>query len=133
MKIEAFLLCDAATDQLGKLNVLGAFDSIFARKTPIKHPACAITARIRFDKSEEGSHPIKVNIIDYDGNPAAPALDGNISVHVREDADSSVMNLILNIQGLTFKSYGQYRIDLTIDGQIKTSLPFYVRQPPNRS
>ncbi|MHC4882477.1 MAG: DUF6941 family protein, partial [Planctomycetota bacterium] len=32
--MEAFLLCDAATDQNGKLNVLGAFDNIFAKETP---------------------------------------------------------------------------------------------------
>ena len=29
MNLESFLLCDAATDQQGKLNVLGAFDNIF--------------------------------------------------------------------------------------------------------
>ena len=28
MNIEAFLLCDAATDSAGKLNVLGAFDQL---------------------------------------------------------------------------------------------------------
>ena len=50
MNIEAFLLCDAATDQLGKLNILGAFDNIFTKKVPFVHPACTIVARIRFEK-----------------------------------------------------------------------------------
>ena len=128
MNIEAFLLCDAATDQQGKLNVLGAFDNIFAKKLPSKHPACAIAARIRFEKIEEGNHPIRINIIDEDGKSIGPKLDGNISVRVGDNVDSSVANLILNIQGLEFKAYGRFRIDLAIDGQIKGSLPFYVRE-----
>jgi len=131
MNIETFLLCDAATDQQGKLNVLGAFDTIFAQKLPVKHPACAISARIRFERIEEGNHPIKLNIIDEDGKAIGPKLDGNIQVHVSEGIDSSVVNLILNIQGLEFKAYGRYRIDLAIDGQIKCSLPFYLREVPN--
>jgi len=128
MNIEAFLLCDAATDQQGKLNVLGAFDNIFAKKLPAKHPACAIAARIRFEKIEEGNHPIRINIIDEDGKSIGPKLDGNISVRVGDNVDSSVTSLILNIQGLEFKAYGRFRIDLAIDGQIKGSLPFYVRE-----
>ena len=36
MNIEAFLLCDAATDQQGKLNILGAFDNLYAKKIPTK-------------------------------------------------------------------------------------------------
>jgi hypothetical protein len=130
MNIEAFLLCDAATDQQGKLNVLGAFDTIFAPKLPAKHPACAIAARIRFERIEEGDHPIKLNIIDDDGKSIGPKLEGNVSVHTQNDADSSVINLILNIQGLEFKAYGQYRIDLAIDGQLQSSLPFYIREVP---
>lgn len=131
MNIEAFILCDAATDQQGKLNILGAFDTIFAPKLPVKHPACAIAARIRFEKIEEGDHPIKLNIIDYDGKSIGPKLEGSVSVHIPTD-DSSIVNLILNIQGLELKVYGSYRIDLAIDGQIQSSLPFYVREVPKQ-
>jgi hypothetical protein len=133
MNIEAFLLCDAATDQQGKLNVLGAFDNIFTGKIPAIHPACSIAARIRFEKIEEGNHPIKINIMDADGKAICPKLEGGISVRVGDDVDSSVVNLILNMQRLEFKAYGQYRIDLAIDGQMQGSLPFYVREVPNQA
>jgi hypothetical protein len=132
MNIEAFLLCDAATDQQGKLNVLGAFDNIFAEKMPAIHSACSIVTRIRFEKIEEGNHPIKFNIIDADGNAICSKLEGNISVRFGEEIDSSVVNLILNIQRLEFKVFGQYQIDLAIDGQLQGSLPFSVREVPNR-
>ena len=133
MNIEAFLLCDAATDQQGKLNILGAFDNIYAKKVPTVHPACAIAARIRFEKVEEGNHPIRINIIDEDGKSIAPKLDGNVNVRIGDDVDSRAANIVLNIQRLKFEKYGQYRIDLAIDNQIKGSLPFHVRGIPNQT
>ncbi len=132
MNIDAFLLCDCATDQGGKLNVLGAFDSIFARKMPVVHRACAIAARIRFEKIEEGEHKVRVDVIDEDGKAIVPRLDGEISVRIREDAGSSGTNLILNLQGLKFERYGRYSINLAIDGRQVQSLPFSVREPASQ-
>jgi len=133
MNIEAFLLCDAATDQQGKLNILGSFEAIYPNKMPASYPACTIAARIRFEKIEEGDHPFRIDIIDTDGKSIGPKLDGGISVRVREGSDSTVTNFIVNLQRLRLENYGQYRIDLAIDGQIAASLPFYVRQPPNQA
>lgn len=123
MNIEAFLLCECATEGAGKLNVLGAFDIISSKKMPVVHPACTIAARIRFDKIEEGEHSVRIHIIDQDGNNIGPKLEGSISVRTRPGQDSMGANLILNIQRLEFKQYGQYRIDLAIDGNVKASLP----------
>ena len=132
MNIEAFLLCDCATDQRGKLNVLGAFDSIYAKKTPIVHPACTVATRIRFERIEEGEHKVSINVIDQDGKSVIPRLNGNISVKARPDADSTVVNLILNLQRLKFENYGEYRIDLAIDEKLEGSLPFNVREVPSQ-
>jgi hypothetical protein len=131
MNIEAFLLCDAATQQQGKLNVLGAFDIIWTKQVPVKHPACAVALRVRFEKVEEGEHPFKINIIDEDGNPIGPKLEGNVKVQVPDDIESISTNFILNIHQLEFKKCGQYRIDLAIDGPIIGSLPFYVKPVGN--
>jgi len=132
MNIEAFLLCDCATDQRGKLNVLGAFDSIYARKMPTVHPACTVATRIRFERIEEGEHKVSIAVIDEDGRAIVPRLNGKISVRAREDVGSSVVNLILNLQRLKFENYGEYRIDLAIDGKVEGSLPFSVREVPSR-
>ncbi len=133
MNIEAFLLCDAATDQQGKLNILGAFDNIFAKKAPTVHPACAVAARIRFEKIEVGRHSIRIHIIDEDGKSIGPKLQGNINVSIRDKVDSMTANVVLNIQRLKLEKYGQYRIDLAIDNQIMGSLPFHVREAPNQT
>lgn len=130
MNIEAFLLCDAATEQQGKLNVLGAFDSIWAKQTPVKHIACSVATRIRFEEIEAGSHSVRIRIIDQDGINIGPQHESNISINVGAGSDTSLVNLVLNIQGLEFRSYGKYRIDLAINGEIKTSLPLWVREVP---
>jgi len=132
INIEAFLLCDAATDQQGKLNVLGAFDTIFVKQMPAVHPACAVAARIRFPKSEEGNHKVRIDVIDQDGGAIIPRLDGNLSVNVK-DAVSSAVNLVLNMQRLKFKNYGEYNVVLAIDGKEESSLPFHVREIPNQT
>ena len=133
MNIEAFLLCDAATDQQGKLNVLGAFDTIWTKKLPAIHPACSVVTRIRFAKIEDGNHSVKIQIIDQDGRNIGPKLEGNISVKTAPNIDSSVANLILNIQRLEFKQYEKYITDLAIDGDIKASLPLYVKEILNQT
>ena len=133
MNIEAFLLCDAATEQQGKLNILGAFDNIYTRKMPTQHRVCSFAARLRFDKIEAGNHTVQIQIIDYDGRSIGPKLEGKLCVQVADDADSSVVNLVLSIHGLKFERYGIYRIDLAIDGDIKASLPLRVREVPSRT
>lgn len=132
MEIEAFLLCDAATEQQGKLNVLGAFDNFWVRQMPARIPQCAVVARVRFETIEQGSHSVKIQIIDEDGQNIAPKLEGSISVLAAPGMDSSVANLILNIQGLEIKKYGRYQIDLAIDGQSQASLPLRVNEVPKQ-
>lgn len=133
MDVEAFLLCDCATDQQGKLNILGAFDNIWTKQVPTVHPACTIAARVRFSKIEEGEHKIRINIIDADGNIAGPDLHDTISVRIPPNEDSRIQNLILNIQGLKLERYGQYRVDLAINGRQAASVPLKVRKIPEKT
>jgi hypothetical protein len=130
MEIEAFLLCDCATVSGGKLNVLGAFDIIWAKQMPAVHPACAVVTRARFSKIEEGAHDVRITIIDEDGNIVGPDLKDSISIQMPPNEDSISRNLILNIHGLRFNKPGQYRIDLSIDSQQVASLPIKVRELP---
>jgi len=127
MDVEAFLLCDAATEQRGKLNVLGAFDTVFSREVPVVHPACAVAARVRFSKIEQGEHSVRIGVIDQDGKEVVPKLEGKVSVRVGDEAGSAAINLVLNFQRIKLPDYGEYRIDLIVDGEQKASLPLFVR------
>lgn len=133
MDVEAFLLCDCATDQQGKLNILGAFDRLYARKIPAIHPACAVAVRVRFAKFEEGDHTIKINFIDDDGNPAGPTLERPLSISMPEGENSTVRNIILNIQGMRLNKTGEFRFDFALDGSQVASLPLNVVEVPGKS
>jgi len=59
MQIEVFVLCDAATaDHLGKLNLLGTFDTIWVKEIPTIYPQCTIALRIRFERIERGINAV---------------------------------------------------------------------------
>jgi hypothetical protein len=131
MNLETFLICDAATDNGGKLNLLGAFDSVFLNEVPGTHPHCAVVVRLRFDKSEAGEHTITLHLIDEDGKHAIQPLEGRLRVHGNMNATATT-NLILNMQGLKLTRFGELAFHLQIDGKPLASLPLYVRKitPP---
>lgn len=131
MKVEMFVLCDAATEHMGKLNILGTFDTIHARQAPATHPLCAVAIRLRFERSERGDHRIRVNVIDADGQLVVPPLEANVQVRFPDEMPSFALNLILNLQGVRFARFGEYSIDLMADGRPTSSLPLFVRQLPN--
>ncbi len=133
MNIELFVLCEAATDQQGKINILGTFDSIHGRALPVVHAHCTVAARMRFNKSEEGEHLIKINLIDEDGKSIVPPFETKGNVRFSGTTRTSLaVNIILNLQGLKFKSFGEYAIDLSLDGRHVASLPLTVGLLPEK-
>ncbi len=134
MKIEVFALCDAATDNHGKLNLLGTFDQIIAAKMPITHPACAIALRLRFNKMEEGIQRIKLQLVNPDGVPVLSPMEGDVTPRMAADVDSVAVNLILNFQNINFEAYDDYQINLSVNEVATASLPLRVRkmQPGHR-
>ncbi len=128
MQIEIFALCDAATADFGKLNMLGAFDTIWITKIPAVHPQCTIALRMRFERIERGEHKVAVNFVDIDGRNVIPPAQGAITINFPEEQSSGSANLILNIQGLKLERIGRYSIDLAIDGQQKASLSLFVNE-----
>jgi hypothetical protein len=127
MNVEIFAVCDAATNSLGKLNILGAFDRINAKKFPVVYPHCAIALRIRFSKIEEGDHRVRINFVDEDGKAIIPGLNGNISVRITPKIQSACVNLVLGVNNLKFEKPGDYTIDLAVDGKQERSLPVFIK------
>src|SRR5262249_34123892 len=129
MNIEAFLLCDAATDSNGKLNLLGAFDSFFVQEVPAVHPHCAVVLRLRLDRAEHGEHTITRHRTDEAGRPVMQPLEGRLRAHGTANT-TATSNLILNMQGLKLARYGELAFHLQIDGKPVASLPLYIRRVP---
>lgn len=123
MQIESSLICDSASDYNGKLCVLGAFDTIWAPQAPINYPHCSVVVRVRFERSEEGQHKFVLLLIDADGNPHGPKLEGQANIVVPAGFDSVALNLILDINGLPLPRFDSYSFDFAVDGQQRASMP----------
>ena len=131
MNIQVAVLCDAATDDNGKLNLLGAFDTIYTPQLPAVHPQCSIALRVTFSSGDEGKHQLQLNFVDADGKPIManfPPIP--VDVALPDDMHFGTRNFIVNLQQMKFENPGLYSIDIALDGQPQTSIPLLVRHNP---
>lgn len=92
MQIEVFSLCDAATTDGGKLNILGAFDTVWTKKTPLIYPQCAIALRVRFEHDERGEHKVTVSFVDLDGKHVIAPANGSLNINFTDEHKSGAAN-----------------------------------------
>jgi len=127
MNIQVAVLCDAATDDNGKLNLLGAFDTIYAPQMPAVHPQCAVALRVTFMSEDEGEHKLKLNFVDADGKSIMPPIEIPVTVALPDDVHFLTRNFIVNIQQLKFAEPGLYSVDVRLDDESQGSIPLLVK------
>ncbi len=137
MNIQVAVLCDAATESGGKLNLLGAFDAIYTPtqptpQQPTVHPQCSIALRMTFTNVEEGPHKLRLNFVDEDGKFIMPSIELPVQVVIPPDTHFVTQNRTVNIQQLRFEKAGLYSIDIALDGRQEASIPLLVKHmvPP---
>jgi hypothetical protein len=126
MEIQAAVLCDSATDYRGKLCILGTFDTIITPNLPSTHPHCSIAIRIVFRDLDEGTHKLKVRLINEDGKNILPNIEPEMQVKLPENVYFYSRNLIFNLQQIRFEQAGLYSIDVLINDQIVSRIPLQV-------
>ncbi|OWV18403.1 MULTISPECIES: hypothetical protein [Fibrobacter] len=132
MNIEIAAICDAATanDAGGRLNILGAFDRIFA-KFPLVIPQCSAAFRLRYQRSEAGTHQLSLSIEDVVGHAVVPPMQSEIELlPVVQGFDTAAVNMVLNMQRLQFKRPDKYIVRLVVDNEELATLPLYILEDP---
>jgi hypothetical protein len=133
MNIQVAVLCDAATSDNEKMNLLGAFDTIYAPQLPAVHPQCAVALRLTFFAGDEGKHSLQLNFMDADGRSIMPNFPPvPVEVVLPEDIHFVTRNFIVNIQQLKFAEIGLYSVDVRIDGESAAAIPLSVKNLPPR-
>ena len=130
MNVQVAVLCDAATDNNGKLSLLGAFDSIYTQQMPAIHPMCAVALRIAFTHAEEGARQLRLNLVDEDGRAIMPAIEMPIQIELPEDAHFVTRNFVVTFQQLKFDQPGLYSMDVSFDDHQQVSIPLFVKYVP---
>jgi len=131
MEVEVFVLCDAATESAGKLNILGAFDTIFAPSLPVMHPQCAVAARVRLTASEGEDHSLQVILRNNSGKDIIPPLQSKFKTNFEIPDQPGRLNLVISIGALKLEEYGIHYGQLEVDGKIIAQYPFFVSIPRN--
>ncbi len=131
MNIQVAVLCDAANEDNGKLNLLGAFDTIYAPQLPAVHPQCAVALRVTFMSGDEEAHQLKLNFVNADGRSIMPSIEIPVSVVLPEDVHFLTRNFIVNIQQLKFVEAGLYSVDVRLDDKSHGNIPLTVKLAEN--
>ena len=124
-------LCDAASQGAdGKLNALGiGVSQIRAQQVPAQHPRLVLVAEVAYAAAEAGSKPMALRVIDADGGNVIPPVDGQIAFAEPNGTLTPVAHLVLELNLLTFPTYGVYSVDLSLDGESVASMPLEVLRP----
>lgn len=132
MEVDLAVVADAANvSQEGKLNVLGVFDTIWAREFPFRHSAMVFVLRLRADFTEQGGHAMEVRLLDADGGQIFKA-EGPVKVPKGAPGRPARPHVILTLNAISFPRPGDYAFEVTLDGSHLKSVPLHVVEAPGR-
>lgn len=126
MQVEIFTLCDAATVDHGKMNLLGTFDTLNFLDFPDESPGFAVAARVRFRPDQAGEHELRVGWFDSDGEEFETSESHYFLVDLVEGYE--VANVIWHFFGKTFHEPDELMLRLFVDENPIADVPLHVRQ-----
>jgi len=130
MDVTLALLADGANvSREGKLNLLGVFDTIFARSFPTTHPQMQLVLRFEAEASEAGGRrEVEVRFVAADGRVVF-RLPGAVMVQQHHGAGDRVrMDQILMLNNVQLEAPGRYHFQVVLDGQVAAVVPLQVEQ-----
>ena len=128
MKVAVFTLCDFARGEGTKMNIIGTFNTIWAHQVPVRYPLCCLAAVLRFERIEEGPKTLRVSFIDSDGRNVMPTFTTQLNVQFTAAQSESTVQFAVVMQQISLPSFGEYSIDLAVDGRQEASTPLYLVQ-----
>ena len=129
------LLADSALAHPdGKMYVLGGgIDMLFTPSVPFQAQPFSLVLKVEFDPVECGRpHTIEVHLLDPDAGEVIPPMKSVLvpQRHPQWPTRKSGVGLVLGLQGITFRRYGDFAFNVLVDGNVQTSLPLFIEKPP---
>jgi hypothetical protein len=110
------------------MTVADAFCVLESGELPVCLGMCSLDAKIQFDRAEEGAKRIGISFVDEDGKPAMPGFETMLELKMPFGAASATVPFALMIKQLSVPAFGQYSVDLAVDGRLEASTLLYARQ-----
>jgi hypothetical protein len=127
MTADIFTLCDFAQESDGKMTVVGAFDTIYARQFPAVHPFMCLALRLRFYIHEAGTHAMRISFAGPDGGDVAGPIEGKLAVGGFVGS-SRVVHSVFTFVNTPMEREGAVAITLSVDGHEVLTSPLYIRK-----
>lgn len=128
MELLVAVLCDAAGDYGGTLNLIGVRDTLYARQFPVVHQQCALALRFCLSSEDEGEHKLNIRLLNADGQPVVPPIEPHINIRLGAEVSFLTRNMIINLQGLGFPQPGEYAIQIANGNRSLAEIPLRVVQ-----
>ena len=130
MEVKLALLADGANvSREGKLNLLGIFDTLFARSFPTTHPQMQLVIRFEAAIREAGStRQVEIQLVAGDGGILF-RLPGTLTVQQHGGLGDTIrMDHVLTLNHVQFERPGRYRFDVLVDGRVAAAVPLQVEE-----
>ena len=101
-----------------------------APELPVRHTIMTFVARLRGSVAEAGVKDVAIRIIDADGQDVIPPVQQQMQFNVQAPALFGFLNVVIQLGGLEFRSYGSYAIHLLLSGNELARVAFQLVQPP---
>lgn len=131
MQVLIAALADYANvTQDGKLNVMGAFDTIIAKQFPAVLPLAVIALRLTLDyEDRSAAHSLELVIVNQDGREFGK-LEGRLEVPQIPPGQRATVNQVLTLQQLSFDRPDRFSVVIRWDGEERQRLPLDVVAVP---
>lgn len=122
-EVRLIALCDhALVGQDGKVSLVGIFRNISVSALPAQHPRMFVVAVLGL---EMGSHKVIVRLQAPDSQAGLPNPP-ELTVHSSGMAQD--VNVIVELNNLSFAAFGEHRFELEVDGRSVGGLPMTIVQ-----
>jgi len=129
MRVSVALLADSANvSREGKLNILGIFDTIYARAFPTTHAQMQLVLRLEAEATEAGStRELELRLLAPDGRVLF-RLPGTLLVPRSAVGEAIRIDRILTLTSVAFATPGRYAVQVAIDGAVQATVQLRVEE-----
>lgn len=131
MQVKLALLADAANvSGDGKLNILGIFDTIYAREFPTTHPSMHLVLRFEAPAAEAGgTRALEVVLVAPDG-AVLFRVPGTLTLQRGEAGRVVGIDHVLALANVAFARPGVYEFRILLADEAAVTVPLRVQRLP---
>jgi hypothetical protein len=111
--------------------IVDAFCVLESGELPVAVGMCSVAIKMQFERAEAGTKQIQISFLDQNGKCARPSLENTVEVNIPDHEPTAIVPFAFLIKQLSLPAFGEYSVDLSVDGRLAATTPLYVRQKAN--